>query len=319
MNTCDTDANSGLTSDEDDLIINYMDYSELECYNMFTSDQKDRMFFFLEGARKSLLKSLGCETPCDNPITSDLRLTTNPILICDSVEVVHQSVNAETFEWFLDDVFYSNQRTIKVFVSEKGQHQLVCKMEGSDGLCRAIDTLQFEAICPVNSEILNQIDDCITSDTTINFQAYQENGYSFIWKIDGDIVGNDANYQDLFTKGTYRIKLITKNGKCSDSTSLILKIGCQEICDNEIDDDGDGLFDCFDPDCCELCPDFYYQPCGIEQCENSKNEFSIQEKWRFDTETGLVALTSMYAGDIDSDGASSFDCLFRSRAGICCL
>jgi hypothetical protein len=51
---------------------------------------------------------------------------------------------------------------------------------------------------------------------------------------------------------------------CNNFTSLdyTLAVACPEICDNGVDDDGDGSADCADPDC---------QPCG-ETCDNALDD-----------------------------------------------
>lgn len=46
-----------------DMVQNYMDYSDDACMNLFTQGQKTRMLAALEGARGSLLNSIGCGTP----------------------------------------------------------------------------------------------------------------------------------------------------------------------------------------------------------------------------------------------------------------
>lgn len=76
-----------------------------------------------------------------------------------------------------------------------------------------------------------------------------------------------------------------------------------EICDNGIDDDGDGLVDCFDDDCCEdqICSGFYYDPCPIESCLEAPFNFEIKKEVVM---TGQILLGSerITAGDIDRDG-----------------
>ena len=53
--------------------------------------------------------------------------------------------------------------------------------------------------------------------------------------------------------------------------------GNGEICNNNLDDDGDGLFDCLDPEC----------PCVVDECQNKRNNrwyFGILEGLDFSTE-----------------------------------
>ncbi len=76
-----------------------------------------------------------------------------------------------------------------------------------------------------------------------------------------------------------------------------------EICDNGIDDDGDGLIDCYDQDCtCTgQCADFYYTTCNadcyyIPPC----GQISLGVQWTADAETGTYS--TLVAGDMDNDG-----------------
>ncbi len=76
-----------------------------------------------------------------------------------------------------------------------------------------------------------------------------------------------------------------------------------EDCNNGIDDDGDGLIDCFDTDCtCTgQCDDFYYTTCNadcyyVPPC----GQISLGIQWSSDAETGTYS--PMVAGDMDGDG-----------------
>ncbi len=82
------------------------------------------------------------------------------------------------------------------------------------------------------------------------------------------------------------------------------QISVMEICDNEIDDDGDGLIDCYDPDCCPdaVCADFYYDECPID-CEFTPDNtpFQMAEEWRYDA-GNWHSYNTCITGDIDGDG-----------------
>lgn len=91
--------------------------------------------------------------------------------------------------------------------------------------------------------------------------------------------------------------------------------GQNEICGNGMDDDGDGLIDCYDPDCCGFtgCDATFYDPCDIEPTcfeGNTPGTFSIRRARISSVPTlpGTPAVPPMYeagipfVGDIDSDG-----------------
>jgi len=78
-------------------------------------------------------------------------------------------------------------------------------------------------------------------------------------------------------------------------------VSLMEICDNEIDDDGDGLIDCYDSDCCPdaVCADFYYDDCPVD-CEFTPDNSSLEE-WRYDAGNWHSYNTAI-TGDVDGDG-----------------
>ncbi|WP_109830617.1 gliding motility-associated C-terminal domain-containing protein [Reichenbachiella versicolor] len=77
----------------------------------------------------------------------------------------------------------------------------------------------------------------------------------------------------------------------------------QEICDNGVDDDGDGLIDCYDPDCSgnDACSGFYIGNPVICGEEPDASAFSIQLQWASDNYTAFNSITPA-VGDLDGDG-----------------
>ena len=81
----------------------------------------------------------------------------------------------------------------------------------------------------------------------------------------------------------------------------------QEICDNGIDDDGDGFVDCYDSDCGgnTACNGFYVSdPAGnCPPVAINLADYSVQEEWRTDTnEIYVWDAGNLLTGDINSDG-----------------
>ena len=76
-----------------------------------------------------------------------------------------------------------------------------------------------------------------------------------------------------------------------------------EICDNGLDDDLDGLIDCYDQDCtCTgQCDNFYYTTCNadcyyVPPCDN----ITLGVQWTAQAQTGTYS--PLVAGDMDKDG-----------------
>jgi len=73
-----------------------------------------------------------------------------------------------------------------------------------------------------------------------------------IYSIDNGDTYQDDNIFNNLTKGTYQIVVINSSTGCSTShgSNVVLSdLICDEICGNEIDDDGDGEIDFQDEDC----------------------------------------------------------------------
>ncbi|PIB35615.1 hypothetical protein BFP72_09520 [Reichenbachiella sp. 5M10] len=78
----------------------------------------------------------------------------------------------------------------------------------------------------------------------------------------------------------------------------------QEICDDGIDNDGDGFIDCYDGECSgdDQCRDFYFG--NSVKCKDAATQnpaFNIKLQWASDNETAFNSVTPAI-GDIDGDG-----------------
>jgi len=93
-------------------------------------------------------------------------------------------------------------------------------------------------------------------------------------------------------------------GVCEFIDSIqISETVCGEICGNGIDDDGDGLIDCFDPECCGqlACDLAFYNECA-DACTFGiiDNTFGAEMKWQSDVDISQQA--TPVTADIDGDG-----------------
>lgn len=83
------------------------------------------------------------------------------------------------------------------------------------------------------------------NDGTISI-THSQSGLQY--KIDDNSLQDEALFENL-TAGSYLITVVNTSG-CQDTLRVTLPdIDCSEICDNGIDDDGNGLVDCADNAC----------------------------------------------------------------------
>ncbi|MEO1625602.1 MAG: M43 family zinc metalloprotease [Bacteroidota bacterium] len=303
-NSCNTDANSGLSTDLPDMINNYMDYSDLTCFNAFTQGQVDRMHFFLDDIRKSLTNCPSCLTPCPTPIVPEVSIVSDRIPVGDQLTFNNQTQGASLFEWYLDDSLVSTDVNLSYLFDEIGSFKVRMIATNQSKTCVSDTLLCIDVYCPVNASFTTQGEDCLSIGDQVLFVNGAAVGLTNEWYINGMLVGTDRNLNYTFnTAGTFRVQVVTSNGFCqAASTVYIVRVLCLEICDNGIDDDGDGLVDCFDDDCCAFCTDNYYASCA-DSCSVIVPQPSISARLeRLSPKDSFYAVNNLIVGDIDQDG-----------------
>ena len=86
--------------------------------------------------------------------------------------------------------------------------------------------------------------------------------------------------------------------------SAVFTVSAQtEICNNSIDDDGDGFVDCFDPDCSDSieCEDFFFGNSVTCEDEVDVKTFAVRKEWTSADGTATSYATPMI-GDLDQNG-----------------
>lgn len=303
MNSCATDAQSGFPSDQQDQIENYMDYSDLSCYDRFTQGQSNRMDFMFGQFRTSLLDCPSCLPVCKDPVTASFNLSPNPIILGASALVSNtSSANATAFKWYQSGVPVSTLKTPTFMPTSPGIYPIVLQATGMDTFCFDRDTLFLEVLCPFQAEISGLPSGCIPDGTISNFTYTGAPGAILQWWLDGVPVSNATTYSVQMLPGVHTLTLAASGSACGDTVSWVLPVGCLEICDNGFDDDLDGLIDCFDPDCCGECEDFYFDPCLHDpDCTKPYCEVvTAREKWN--VEFLVVFVYTGAVGDITGDG-----------------
>jgi PKD repeat protein len=84
----------------DDMFMNYMDYVDDACMNLFTEGQKTRVWAAINTSRSSLANSQGCSGQSSSNITADFTANTTNINIGGSVNFTDQtSGNPSSWSW----------------------------------------------------------------------------------------------------------------------------------------------------------------------------------------------------------------------------
>jgi gliding motility-associated-like protein len=225
MNSCTTDALSGFNADQNDLKEDFMDYGNYDCMNMFTAGQSDRMNWFIENVRYSLLNCKSCLPPCDSPVKAAFSASTDTIKINSTINFTNQSINSNNYKWYVDGILASSSTNFNYLFVTSGRHVIKMVASSSDNLCgdaEFSDTIMVT--CPVKANFENP-SGVVTSGQTVKFTNSSANASSYIWEINGVNKSTTTDLSFLFSSpGIYTITLIASDGTCKDSITNKLSV-----------------------------------------------------------------------------------------------
>ncbi len=140
INSCSTDVNPSdpnnpFTTDQNDMFWNYMDYGDWNCYSAFTTGQDERMDFFIEGARASLLNTQACIDACPNPIFISVTPCDTLIDIGESVTFVNTSTGATNYEWTVNNVLEATTTDFTFNFATEGTYSVLLTAFNGDTNC----------------------------------------------------------------------------------------------------------------------------------------------------------------------------------------
>ncbi len=236
-NSCTTDADDSSTNnpfrsislggigDQPDQFQNYMDYGDLACVDRFTEGQKERMRFFLQGARASLLQSPGCTLPCTQALTASFSASTTSPFAGTSVSFTNTSSNATTYTWKINGQIASFSANPQFLFNTTGTQTVTLIVENGGANCIDSTSIPITVLCQAQAGF--------TAPTTLaqigvpqTFTNNINGGTSFTWLIDGipTAFTIDLNYT-FSAPGTYQVELVATNGTCTDTASLSYTVG----------------------------------------------------------------------------------------------
>jgi PKD repeat protein len=228
-NTCSTDTQSGLASDQLDMTWNHMDYGNRACMHDFTQGQSDRMNFFLNGARKSLLDSKGCLPPCPVPVLADFTPGDTTILAGQTLAFDNNSQNAVFFSWSLNGVPFGGQQNAAYLFDSVGIFTIKLVVQPLNSqLCEADSMLAtVQVTCPAVADFtLSNLSP--EEGQTVFVTNNSQNANTFEWFVNGVSQGSLLD-SVLFTEsGSYEIRLVAVGSFCKSSAtqSLFVRDSC---------------------------------------------------------------------------------------------
>ncbi|MEL7119325.1 MAG: hypothetical protein AAFO07_07790 [Bacteroidota bacterium] len=118
--------------------------------------------------------------------------------------------------------------------------------------------LNHPIVPEIRDIIVTQLSACNANDGSIEINTTTSGSLEF--SIDGGTTYQQSNLFAGLIPGVYEVLVRSTSSQCvtTSSSSIELLQPCIEICGNDIDDDGDLLVDCDDPDCenyasCQEC------------------------------------------------------------------
>lgn len=292
----------GGLGDQNDLSTNYMDYNWADCRLHFTQGQSDRMLFFIEELYSSLCNSTACLAPCEQDIIADFSVP-------DSIEVgsilttQNLSIDASEYNWYINGNFISSDTDLSYQVLDQGTVEVRLEAISSDSLCSRDYLVQNVMVyCATNPCFDHYI-----NEQYLVYKDCSENANQLNWSIintNQDTLATSTSTLDSFYVNNVdflQLCLHVSTAYCNEEQCEYITITTDgsEICNNEQDDDGDGLIDLFDPDC--PCDDTAYQALCPTDCEIVPDSFSdIKMKMKWQSEVlvaGNVTPSSVVLGN----------------------
>ncbi len=237
INTCTTDdddlsvnnpfrpVSNGGAGDQNDMFINYMDYSSQACQTAFTPGQKNRMITSLTGIRNSLLLSYSCSPPCLNAITASFSANASSITLGATVSFTNSSSGATGYTWQLDGTTFSSSTNASYTFNSEGIYLVKLIASNNEMSCTKEFTVTIIVTCSAAASFSVSPAN-ISSGDNVTFTNTSTGATSYIWYIDGIAQGSAANFNYTFpTTGGFMVSLMATNGACSTTFYQYISVG----------------------------------------------------------------------------------------------
>lgn len=226
-NSCHTDAQSGFTSDQNDLKTNHMDYGNGACRHDFTEGQKQRMRFEIETNHPTWLTSDGCINDCAAPAESEFGFPFIEYSIGRTINFTNTSTGATDYEWSLNNSVVASTVNYSYVFPAQGWYEfsLLAKPTPDEIKCRNKQVNFIRVYCSIKSVISHdkkkaQVGESIHFSSTITDVVPMPAPVQYEWYANGSLFGTTGPSIDhaFTTQGFYVIYLVTIRGGCRDTS-----------------------------------------------------------------------------------------------------
>ena len=211
-NSCTTDVLSGFATDQNDLTQDYMDYGNFNCMKVFTQGQADRMNWFIQNVRQSLLACKSCMNPCPAPVTANFTTPSAPYIAGASYTFTNTSVNAASYEWYVNGVLKSSTANLNYTFPAAGSFIIKLVAHSGNALCDdSSKTITLNAVCSGTAGFTKSAA-ISPAGTPVNFTNTSTGADAYEWLVNNVSQSTSASFSyNSTTGGKYAVKLIAKN------------------------------------------------------------------------------------------------------------
>lgn len=229
VNSCSTDVLSGFATDQNDLTQDYMDYGNFNCMKVFTQGQSDRMNWFIQNVRNSLLACKSCLTPCPAPVTASFTPPAAPVWAGIAQTFTNTSTNAGSYSWFVNNVLQGNSVNLNHSFPAPGNYQIKLVAHSGNTLCDD-DSMSVNVTVTCSAAAgFTHSSATVSAGTPVVFTNTSSGADAVEWHVNGSLQSSSTNFSYSNTvAGTYYIQLdaISTAGHCRSVAYDTITITC---------------------------------------------------------------------------------------------
>ncbi|MCC6410864.1 MAG: gliding motility-associated C-terminal domain-containing protein [Saprospiraceae bacterium] len=227
VNTCNTEV-----PDVPDMTNNFLDYGNSNCMHDFSQGQADRMNFFLEGARASLLESKGCLPPCPTLVTAAFVIPAGNLYAGQTVQFSNTSQNAIQYQWQVNGQTISTQPQPGYTFTTPGVYTVqLTAFPVNTTLCEPDSVTQtVQVVCPVTASVsVSNTSPVIYEPVVVTNNS--QNTTQTTWLLNGQPLNPAPDTLVFDTEGSYLLEITTGNGFCeaSDAVLVLVQDSCRRF------------------------------------------------------------------------------------------